>query len=78
MLSDDKMNEFITVGPKIRKLMLRDMHTETLGETECIEHDYTKKVLTLTESGKRYDTECSNCGAIKPLDPIDNNTVEVD
>ena len=72
------MNEFIQVSPKIKKLMLRDMHTETLGELDCIEHDYSKKVLTLTESGKQYNDECSRCGAVKPLDPIDNNTVEVD
>ena len=72
------MNEFITIGPKIKKLMLRDMHTETQGETECIEHRYDKKVLTLNEMGKQWNDECSICGAVKPLDPIDNNTVEVD
>mgnify|MGYP001568286932 CR=1 FL=1 len=70
------MNEFITIGPKMRKLMLRDMHTEVEGKTECIEHDYSKEVLNLDKG--RFDTECSNCGEIKPLDPIDNNTVEVD
>ena len=72
------MNEFIQVSPKIKKLMLRDMHTETLGELDCIEHRYDKKVLTLNELVKQWNDECSICGSIKPLDPIDNNTVEVD
>ena len=72
------MNEFITVGPKMRKLMLRDMHTETQGETECIEHEWIKQAVMDYQRGL-YDEEiCSRCDRVKPLDPIDNNTVEVD
>ena len=72
------MNEFITIGPKMKKLMLRDMHTETQGETECIKHEYVPFAVMDYQRGLYDEEVCSICGKVKPLDPIDNNTVEVD
>ena len=62
---------------KNKKLMLRNMNTDLEGKTECIEHRYEKKVYNL-DVGGRWEDICIDCGKVKPLDPKDNNTVEVD
>ena len=67
--------EFKKVAQNIRKLMVRDMHTELEGKTECLKHDY-KDVIDMDK--ETIEERCKNCDALKPLDPVDNNTVEVD
>ena len=62
---------------KHKKLMLRYMNTDLEGKTDCLEHRYDKIVYDLNVGG-RWTNECVDCGKIKPLDPKDNNTVEVD
>lgn len=63
---------------KSKKLMLRDMHTDVIGDTECINHNYQSKSVWDISRGLHDEDICIRCDSVKPLDPIDNNTVEVD
>ena len=54
------------------------MHTDVIGDTECINHNYQSKSVWDISRGLHDEDICIRCDSVKPLDPIDNNTVEVD
>ena len=63
---------------KSRKLMIDDMHTDLVGDTQCITHNFGEVLSFAYDVGYVREQVCGNCGSIKPLDPIDNHTYEVD
>lgn len=63
---------------RLKKFMLREMKTETVGETECVEHEYVPVPVMDFWKGLHDEEQCIRCKVVKPLDPFDNNLVEVD
>ena len=61
----------------LKKIMLREMNTDIIGDTNCLSHDFYNVAVWSPEQGLHDEEQCKECGVIRPLDPQDVNEVEV-